>query len=367
MPVCRCCCIDFYLSSLDAPGPPSGSNGAYRRLRMSGEYPHNTIDLKDQPSTAPATSICSDTRNGLVFAMHLVNGQRAIHVYDADSLTRTGAVMPLPTTTVGGVLACNWRDRVVYYVVKTVSSTAGAAPATHSYAFEIRSVNYDSSNLGMVVTTDSGTSVAAAPQVTWNSLRWTPLGGGRIYYAMRKKALNVNSGQDEDWAYLKWIPADGFGLPTEIVTLENPDQEPVSSFSDIFDAGVSTRQHQVVWTEFRGFVPNDDIFYIKRSDLDGLAPVTIRTWDGNPNDPNEDAARYVLVNEKENAIFFTQASRAGGHTGHRMQRIEFDGGGRETIYDTHQTQFKNLAHSFTNKVAMGCGQEFKGAEYQGDG
>lgn len=373
MPICRCCCIDFYVLSDDAPGSPSGQNTAYRRLKMDDvAYPSNTLQLLDQPS-APTAAVAimatADLHNGFVFVMN--TGTRKLAKFDAKTLAHIADVITLPANT-QNPFCCDWQNQKLYYAVKTVASNSGSGPTTHTYEFEIRSVDYDGSNPNTLIATDSGTATADfGPTATINVLRWTPLDDGRLYYELTKSRYDGSVPSDNQDAYLKWVPSAGGGSPTTLISLVNPASYTYDSASRVKDVGISTDREELAWIEhhvgrnsFGGAFTS--VYYLKKDDIDVSGPTTIKTWTQNTSDPDEDTPQFLHVIEKEDAIYFLQVSRASP-AGPRLQRIEWDGTGFTTLYDSHHADFGGLASYPNHDIAIGCGQEFKGAAYQGDG
>ena len=363
MPVCRCCCTDFYLVSDSATG--NGADGAYRRVTMNNTpYPNQNIRLHNEPYTpffgnGPVHAI--DLRNKRFFTLTTLSG---VWFQATDlRLFPIGGASPMPAGSLK-ILACDWSRRKIYYVTKitSVGPPDGDNLHTTDYEFLFWSMNYDGSD-HQFIGSDSGSFTALGPTVEVNWIRWTPV-LDRIYYGFHRlhNAAPV-IGTDKRFAYIKWIAATGGG-PTTIRTLEPP---PGGDFT--FDGAISTRQGLIAWIESDVLVgpPAQTLNCIRTADPDGGGVVTIRSEVVSPTNP---IARFIHVSEKDNCLYYYQLNPFDlASTSMRLRKLGFDGTEFGTVFDTQQAGFNFLADEYvvSLNVAIGCGRDHHGKSYNGDG
>jgi hypothetical protein len=378
MPVCRCCCTDYYVISNRTTA--TGQDVALRRVTISGQpYPNNNVTLKEAPTaptfgSSPTITPAIDLRNKRLFAKFGFAGRQWLSTHDLRLAPIGGAVqMPLGTIT---PIACDWSRQKIYFVTRITSSGPPQGPfflVDFNYEFIFWSMNYDGSDvqfLGSDFGTVSVGSGSGAANLSF--LRWTPV-NDRIYYGLSVNVDTPNppqpSGDTDAFAHLKYLPATG-GAPVALRSLEDPNTS-LAGDAGFLDAGISTRNGQLAWIEFTssgGTHPVIDPpiveWKIQVSDPDAtfFFPIVIGTSSAATPTP-----RYLHVNERENCLYYYQQNPFNGNT-MRLQKVSFGGADFGTVFDTGQAGFNGAADNFlTNDLAIGCGQEYSGAAYQGDG
>jgi hypothetical protein len=248
---CRCCCPDYYMSTLNGIG--SGSTQGWRRLRTTGDYPNNSFNFELTPhsntgvTTTLSTCFGVDIRNKFAFSTHRQTPS-VISIYARDEkfkqnpfnlVSMTGAVGGgLPS----GIFCWDWKYQRLYYV-KGISNTNNG-DGTSTAIQEIRRIDYNGQN-DTLVTTDTHTASNASTFGTGIvSLAWDPV-NDYLFYTQFKfffwGGIDTNVGY-----YVKRLKTDGTGLTT-IVTLENTTNT-AGDFT-LRSLGISAKRQRLVWVK----------------------------------------------------------------------------------------------------------------------